>query len=60
VRIYNMLAREGFSTVEQVAAVPDTALLDIRSMGGPSLTAVRDATATVGAARGGPVTGVPR
>lgn len=46
-RVFNQLAREGFTTVEQVTAVPDTALMDIRGMGGPSITAIRDAIAAV-------------
>jgi hypothetical protein len=49
-RVFNQLARHGFTTVEQVAAVPDIALMDIRLMGGSSVAAIRDALATVKAA----------
>ena len=44
-RIFNALAREGFTTVEEVAAVPDTALMDIRGMGLGSINTVRNAIA---------------
>ena len=46
-RVYNLLTREGFTTVEEIAARDDFALLDIRTMGLPSIAAIREATATV-------------
>jgi hypothetical protein len=49
-RVYNQLTRHGFTTVEQVAAVPDAALMDIRLVGGPSIAAIRETLAAVKAA----------
>jgi hypothetical protein len=44
-RIYNALAREGFTTVEEIAVVPDDGLLDIRPLGIGSVDLIRDAIA---------------
>jgi hypothetical protein len=44
-RIFNALAREGFTSVEEVAAVPDIALADLRGMGLASITAIRSVIA---------------
>jgi hypothetical protein len=41
-RAYNMLTREGFRTVDEVAATPDAALLNIRNIGQKSLAAIHD------------------
>jgi hypothetical protein len=49
VRTFNMLAREGFATTEQVAVLPDAALLAIRGFGGPTLETVRRALGTMSA-----------
>jgi hypothetical protein len=49
-RILNMLLREGFTTVEQVAATPDEVLLKMPLLGLPSITAIRDAIAAAEAA----------
>lgn len=57
-RVYNMLSREGFTTVEQVAALSDTALMTIRKMGESSLTALRDAIAVAAPAKPVPARGV--
>jgi hypothetical protein len=65
-RAYNMLTREGFRTVEEVAATPDAALLNIRNIGPKSLAAIQDmATAHEGgllgpapAEKGGVVEGI--
>ena len=44
-RIYSTLTREGFITVEEVAAVSDRALIDIRGIGPGSINTIRDALA---------------
>lgn len=41
-RAYNMLTRQGFRTVDEVAATPDPALLNIRNLGTKSLAAIHD------------------
>lgn len=41
-RAYNMITREGFRTVDEVAATPDAALLNIRNIGPKSLDAIHD------------------
>src|SRR5258705_456720 len=46
-RIHNALAREGFPAVEEVTAVPDAGLWDVRGMGPVSINAIRDASAAV-------------
>jgi hypothetical protein len=46
-RDYRLLAREGFTTVEDVVETPDKALLDLRHAGRKFLAAVRAATAQV-------------
>lgn len=46
-RTFNILAREGFTTVEQLAALPDRTLLSVRHFGVPTLESVRRALATV-------------
>lgn len=46
-RDYRLLAREGFTTVEDVVETPDKALLDLRNAGRKFLAAVRAATAQV-------------
>jgi hypothetical protein len=45
-RTFSMLRREGFATVEEVAAVPDSGLLDLRNMGLTTLGALRMAIST--------------
>lgn len=44
-RVHNMLSREGFITIEEVAATPDEALLDLRNLGTKSLNAIHAAVA---------------
>uniref|UniRef100_UPI003F49AAFA DNA-directed RNA polymerase subunit alpha C-terminal domain-containing protein n=1 Tax=Actinoplanes sp. CA-151224 TaxID=3239904 RepID=UPI003F49AAFA len=44
-RVINCLLREGYTTVEQVAAVPDVALHDIRSLGVKGIGELRAASA---------------
>jgi hypothetical protein len=41
-RAYNMLTREGFRTVDEVVAAPESALLNIRNLGPKSLAAIQD------------------
>ena len=45
-RAYNLLTREGFTTIEELAATPDAGLLDLRNLGAKSLTAIHDAVTT--------------
>ncbi len=45
-RAHNMLTREGFRTLEEVAATPEASLLNIRNIGKKSLATIRDAIAT--------------
>ena len=47
-KVLNCLLREGYTSVEQVAALPDAALQDMRSMGAVGIGQVRDAIATLG------------
>jgi hypothetical protein len=49
-RVYNMLTRHGFTTIEQVAACPDLALMDVNGMGDKSINALRDVVAETKAA----------
>lgn len=49
-RLLNLLQREGFHTVEQVAAASDDALLAVRRMGWPSVLEIRTAVAETHAA----------
>ncbi|MGH3772454.1 MAG: DNA-directed RNA polymerase subunit alpha C-terminal domain-containing protein [Pseudonocardiaceae bacterium] len=44
-RAYKLLAREGFTTLEDLAAVPDEALLQLRNLGSKSLDAIHQAVA---------------
>jgi hypothetical protein len=56
-RTLSMLRREGFTTVEEVAAVPDSGLLDLRNMGLTTLGTLRMAIAAQRLDTGGePVT----
>lgn len=41
-RTYNQLVREGYRTVDEVAATPDAALLGMRNIGPKSLAAIHD------------------
>jgi hypothetical protein len=41
-RLYNLLAREGFSAIEELAAIPDAGLLEVRRIGMPSLEHIRE------------------
>lgn len=45
-RVLNCLLREGYTSVEQVAALPDAALHDMQSMGAVGITQLRVAIAT--------------
>ena len=49
-RVLNCLLREGYSSVEQIAVLPDAALHDMRSMGTIGISQIRDAIATLGVA----------
>ncbi len=44
-RAYKLLAREGFTTLEELAATPDEALLELRNLGSKSLDAIHHAVA---------------
>lgn len=44
-RTYNLLTREGFSTLEELAATPDEALLELRNLGPKSLDAIHHVVA---------------
>ena len=46
-RTFNILAREGFTIVEQVAELPDRTFFSFRHLGVPTLESVRRALATV-------------
>ena len=48
VRFYNLLEREGFAWVEEVAATPDGCLLELRNSGMKLITAVRQVLADRG------------
>jgi Sigma-70, region 4 len=48
VRFYNLLDREGFAFVEEVAATPDGCLLELRNSGMKFITAVRQVLADRG------------
>jgi hypothetical protein len=48
-RVLNCLLRDGYSSVEQVAVLPDAALHDMRSMGAIGIRELRAAIAGVGA-----------
>jgi hypothetical protein len=56
-RTFSLLRREGFTTLEEVVAVPDGGLLDIRNLGSSTIATLR-MTAAEERARsgGGPVT----
>lgn len=47
-RILNALLRDGFATVEEIAAVPDEALATIRGLGSLSIPALREAVTAAG------------
>ena len=40
-RTFPLLRREGFTSIEEVTAVPDLGLLDIRNMGSTTISALR-------------------
>lgn len=44
-RAYHLLTREGFTTLEELAASPDEALLELRNLGTKSLDAIHHAVA---------------
>lgn len=45
-RAYKLLAREGFTTLEDLAPVPDEALMKLRNLGPRSLAAIHEALAS--------------
>ena len=45
-RTFSLLRREGFTSIEEVAAVPDRGLLDIRNMGSTTIATLRMIAAT--------------
>ncbi|MFF5230239.1 hypothetical protein [Dactylosporangium sp. NPDC000521] len=65
-RVYNTLVRDGITTVEDLAAIPDMGLLDLRLMGPGSIERIRTAVvlhtstpANSSAGSAGPVTLTP-
>ncbi|MDQ3153599.1 MAG: hypothetical protein M3R63_18435 [Actinomycetota bacterium] len=45
-RVYKLLSREGFSTLEELAAAPDEGLTELRNLGAKALDAIHQAVAT--------------
>lgn len=56
-RTFSLLRREGFTSIEEVTAIPDRGLLDIRNMGSTTVATLRMIAAGRGVdTAGGPVT----